>query len=185
MLSLMKAGLPQAFSSRLALFCPNGPDATPFGEGRQWFSDNNWTFRDPPGLKRAAGLLEDYLTRVVSGEHQIPRERIILMGFSQGAMTTLYAVPRLNPPVAGFISLAGRMMDTVKPDPVSLTPTLFLHGYDDDVLPSDTTVEAEARYAEWGMPTELHILEGLGHGANAQALAHVAGFVQRVLNNAG
>lgn len=180
LLSLMKAGLPQAFSQKLALFCPNGPDAAPFGEGRQWFSDNNWTFRDPPGLKRAAGLLGDYLTRTVTGEHKIARERIILMGFSQGAMTTLYAVPRLNPPVAGFISLAGRLVDATKPDPVSLTPTLFLHGQDDDVLPADATIEAEARYASWGLPTEMHILPGLGHGANAQALARIAGFVQEI-----
>src|ERR1700743_3078960 len=99
LLSLMKAGCPEPFRRKLALFAPDGPSVTPFGEGRQWFSDNNWTFRDPPGLKRAAKLVEDYLTQTVTGEHHIARERTILMGFSQGAMTLLYTVPRLNPPV--------------------------------------------------------------------------------------
>jgi phospholipase/carboxylesterase len=180
LVSLMKAGLPEAIATQLALFCPDAPDVTPFGEGRQWFSDNNWTFRDPPGLTRAAKLLDDYLTQTVSGEYKIPRERIILMGFSQGGMTTLHTAPRLNPPVAGHIVLAGRLMDTARPDPLALTPTLLLHGQDDDVLPADATLATETTFRDWGIPTETHIIPGLGHGANAQALAYIATFIQEI-----
>jgi phospholipase/carboxylesterase len=182
LLRLLKPALPQAFAARLALFCPDAPAPTPFGQGLQWFKDNNWTFRDPAGLARATGLLADYLSATVEGEHKIPHNRIILMGFSQGAMVTLHAAPRLNPPVAAHISLAGQLTDTTPPDPLSLTPTLLLHGQDDDTLPADASVKAEQLYQSWGLPTELHLIQGLGHGANPEALAHIAAFITEIFD---
>jgi len=163
----------------LAVFCPHAPSPTPFGQGFQWFRDMGWTFRDQPGLAAATDSLTAML-REVESRHGIPPARTAVLGFSQGAMTLLHALPAL-PPLAGAISCAGAL--TVPPTAraaQTTPPLLFLHGTADDVLPADASVAAEAFFKTLGYPTQLHLLKGLGHGINPQALAHLSVFLQGV-----
>lgn len=161
----------------LALFCPNAPFPDETGQGRQWFANNGWTFRNEPGLKTASQYLESYLSHITA-THGIPRQHIAVLGFSQGAMTLLYALPSLSSPVAGAIALSGGLtvnppIDEAKPT----TPVLFMHGTEDDVWPADHTVKAEAFYKSHGYPTQLQLISRLGHGLDARALAHLTLFL--------
>jgi len=161
----------------MALFCPHAPFPDETGQGRQWFAHNGWSFRDEPGLKTATRYLDDFLTHITA-KHGIPRQHMAVLGFSQGAMTLLYALPALSSPISGAIALSGGLtvdprMDEAKP----LTPILFMHGTADDVWPADHTVRAEAFYKSHGYPTQLELISGLGHGVDARVLAHLTLFL--------
>lgn len=168
----------------LAVFCPHGPSPLPADAGaptsaRQWFSDKGWTFKDPVGLHTATHAIQTYLTSTV-----LPlTPHVAILGFSQGGMTLLHALPSLHPTPSGAIAVCGAL--TVPSNapilaPPPSTPILFVHGQDDDVLPADASVQAQQWFNAKGYPTELHLIPGLGHGLDAQALAHITVFLQRI-----
>lgn len=150
------------------------------GQGRQWFHHSGWKFNDTAGLKLMAQSLEDTLN-VLSKKHGIPRSNFALLGFSQGAMTVLHALPSLSVPPGAVIALSGGLtvkpkMDKAKPT----TPILFVHGLEDDVWPADHTVKGEEFYRQHGYKTQLELLPGLAHGIDARVLAHVTLFLGEI-----
>jgi phospholipase/carboxylesterase len=164
----------------LAVFSPHAPFPDELGQGRQWFHHSGWRFNDAPGLKLMAQSLEDYLN-VISKKHGIPRNHIALLGFSQGAMTVLHALPSLTVPPSAVIALSGGL--TVEPtidETHPTTPILFIHGLEDDVWPADHTVKGEEFYRKHGYPTQLELLPGLAHGIDARALAHTTLFLGEI-----
>lgn len=60
-------------------------------------------------------------------------------------------------------------------------PVLLIHGTEDDVVPADQTVAAATGLQGLGFNAEYHLLPGLAHGINAEALAHIATFIQEIL----
>lgn len=168
----------------LAVFCPDAPTPTPMGHGYQWFRDAGWTFRDERGLAALQTTLQAYI-KEISETYGIKTTDIALLGFSQGAMGILHALPALQPPVAGVIACSGALTVPPTAHPASTaTPILFLHGAEDDVLPADASVTAAAYFEAQGYPTQLEILPGLGHGINAAGLAHISVFLQTLWGSA-
>lgn len=164
----------------LAVYSPDAPTETPFGQGRQWFRDAGWTFRDESGLQTVAGQLDTFIGQVAS-KHNIPTANIVLLGFSQGAMTILHALPSLANKPAGLISCCGTLSVTPSfphNSQTPLPPLLFLHGIDDDVLPADTSVRAADIFKSHGYPTQVELMPNLGHGIDNACLAHIAVFLQ-------
>ncbi len=162
----------------LAVYSPHAPATTPDGYGRQWFRNAGWTFRDENGLQRITPQLDAFIGEVAA-THDIPTTNIAILGFSQGAMTILHALPSLTNTPAAVISCCGAL--TVPPafPPIPKpVPILFLHGQDDDVLPADASVQAQSTYQQHNYPTHLYILPGLGHGIDGPSLAHVSLFLQ-------
>lgn len=170
----------------LAVFCPHGPDPLPADAGaptsaRQWFSDKGWTFRDKPGIDHSRHLLWDYV-QAIHTTHHIPLTHIVIFGFSQGGMQALYSVPRWPHAVGGLIghSTLAMWQEELDATTCQKPPTLLLHGYDDDVIPADQSLNAATGLQTLGFPVEHHILPGLNHGLNAQSLAHIVVFLQRI-----
>lgn len=178
------APLLQQYLPDLAVFAPNGPLESGYGEGYAWFSDNGWTFVDRPGIGTAHELLQDYLEQEVLGAAGISLQNTVVAGFSQGAMTALFSVPRLPMPVAGLVSMAGAMMwqDELVSEPFHTCPVLVLHNRDDDVVQVQAAEEIADQLAELGFDdVDLHIFPRGGHSINEQGLAELLGFLQRVL----
>ncbi|RYG61772.1 MAG: hypothetical protein EON60_02335 [Alphaproteobacteria bacterium] len=166
----------------LAVYSPHAPSPTPDGFGRQWFRDAGWTFRDESGLQRITPQLDDFIAQVAAA-HGIPSTSIALLGFSQGAMTLLHALPSLTNKPAAVISCCGALtVPPVFPPVPRPVPILFVHGQDDDVLPADASVQAQTVYQQHNYPTQLHILPGLGHGIDGPSLAHISLFLQALWN---
>lgn len=177
---------PALSPDNLALFCWHAPQPAPFGEGRQWFRDMGWTFNDPENIVKAAQKIEATLAHI-SQTHNIPRQNIALIGFSQGAMTSLYTLPQLSMAPAAVVALCGGMT-TPPPNPQPTsgthTPILFVHGLNDDVWPADVTVKAEEFFRRHNYPTQLELVEGLGHGIDGTVLAHVTVFLAHTFSQA-
>ena len=162
----------------LGLAAPNGLTPTPMGQGYQWFSDNNWTFRDRPGIEHAKQKLWHYLQEL-SQTHHVPYHRIALLGFSQGGMAALYSAPRFPEKLGALITHSSCAMYQEDLDPATCqkVPTLLLHGEHDDVLPADQSIHAAEGLKKLGFITETHIIPDLAHGMNTESLAHIATFL--------
>lgn len=165
----------------LGLACPHAPAAASMAEGglsqgRQWFSPAGWAFRDEPGLHSLVPQLNAYLQTLLE-THRLKPAHLTLMGFSQGSMALLGALPWLNPQPARCISLSGGLTMPPKPEAIAAQaarpPILFVHGLDDDVWPADHTVAAAQFYRQHGYPTQQELLANLGHGISAEVLAHI------------
>ncbi len=95
-------------------------------------------------------------------------ERIGMMGFSAGAMTTMSVVLEGGedsmPDFAA--SIYGGMPGDSAPE---AAPPLFLvHAEDDEVVPLDRSLAMQSAWLEAGLPVELHVFEAGGHGFGAE-----------------
>jgi phospholipase/carboxylesterase len=94
--------------------------------------------QDEAGIRASAAIAQDYIERQVAAG--IPRNRIVLAGFSQGGAIALHAGLRQREPLAGILALS-----TYLPVHTSIfteltpagraTPILMCHGLSDNVLP--------------------------------------------------
>lgn len=161
---------------KTAFYSPNGMDFTPFGDGYQWFSDNNWTFRDLGGIDDARALLEQYIDGLCK-EHDIGWDKVAIVGFSQGTMTALYAAPRFKEQLACVVGHSGRMFwherlteEDGENGEFNKMPIRLIHGSEDEVVPFQMSEEACADLEELGFEVESHIIPGLGHGIDEEAI---------------
>ncbi len=122
----------------------NAPDPWKNPNGFEGFS---WYERPPIhefSLKRSLNLLEDLLAELQ--DMGWPRKKIILMGFSQGAILALELVFSSEHPFAAAICISGTIIDPDSMDQrihsgAFKTPILVSHGTKDDVLDYETTSE--------------------------------------------
>ncbi|MFT0533235.1 alpha/beta hydrolase [Castellaniella hirudinis] len=138
---------------------------------------------DVDGIRATRRDITALITR--EAERGIPRERIVLAGFSQGCAMALYTGLRLDQPLAGIIALSGylplRNTLAAERHPANAqTPVFMAHGTQDMVVP--------LAYAE----TSRDTLQGLGqplqwqtypmpHGLHPQELDDIRAFLAQVM----
>ncbi|GAX24383.1 lysophospholipase II [Fistulifera solaris] len=111
-----------------------------------WFDLYDWPIEvgaqdDREGKLKAVAIVEEYVEKIVN-EHNIPRDRIVVGGFSQGGAIALLSAYHQNgekTPFAGCASLSAwlTLVDdlTVSQEVAKKTPLFWGHGrYDDKVL---------------------------------------------------
>ena len=137
---------------RLLGVTPRAPLVLPPG-GRHWYAFRALGFPDPdtflPTLESASAWLDGVLV-----ERGIGHDRLVLGGFSQGAvMTYALGLGRGRPHPAALICLSGFIphvegwaLDLAPP----LTPVAIGHGTYDDVIPVDFGRQAKALLEEAG-----------------------------------
>ena len=179
-------GLADMFADGLpgtAFYSPDAPH--PFAEGGfgyQWYSPRTNEDRIS-GLLSVAPTVNAYVDELIA-EHGIEPTRVILLGFSQGAMVSLHTVPRREVGLAGVVAFSGAMAtaDTLKAEIANKTPMLLVHGAEDPVLPARGTETAAALLTELGVPTELYVLDGLGHSIDRRGIEAASAFMKRALD---
>jgi len=92
----------------------------------------------PPGMAMARSAVNDMLA-ALEREHDSPPERVVLGGFSQGAMLATDVVLRAERPPAGLVILSGAPISieewTALAPKRAGTPVLQSHGRADPILP--------------------------------------------------
>lgn len=151
------------------------------GFGRQWWSVAD---RSPQvmehGVRTAApylhGFIDAELTRL-----ELPPEAYALMGFSQGAMMSLFA--GLRRPIAprAILAFSGALVapEALTAELGAPAPVLLVHGEADDVVPAARTRDAEASLRAAGIAVEAHFIPGLGHGIDDTGISLGALALQR------
>ncbi len=177
--------LADIFAERLPTTAFHSPDAPfPFTEGGfgyQWFARDPTETRDER-VREVEGMVNDYIAELL-GEYALGPSRCVLLGFSQGCMVSIHLAPRRKEQLAGVVAISGAMItgDTLAEEAASKPPFVFIHGADDQVLPSSDTDQAAERFEELGFPVTKHILPGLGHGIDQRGFDIATGFIKQVL----
>ncbi|MFQ5580875.1 MAG: alpha/beta hydrolase [Nitrospiria bacterium] len=163
------------------------PDAPfPFLEdfdGRMWFAS-------PPeqhgGIIKSRILLSELLDHLIV-ENQIPSRKIVLMGFSQGAVMSLDVGIRFHLPLAGLIAMSGFLHspETVPEEksPASAEmPILLVHGMADPVVKVDGSRQALSTLRKEGYTVNLQEYP-MGHQVIPEEIVlirkHLSQFLER------
>ncbi|PIE06667.1 MAG: phospholipase [Rhodobacterales bacterium] len=150
--------------------------------GFQWFPipwiDGSSEELAADGVRQAVGDVDAFITRVLAEEGIAP-DRLVVFGFSQGAMLALQALVKRDAPVAGIVACSGRVLEPerfagavrVKP------PVLLMHGDQDEVVPPAHFDEAGQLLEAAGFEVYGHIMEGTGHGIAPDGLSVALAFM--------
>jgi phospholipase/carboxylesterase len=165
-----------------ALFASvNAPDEHYSGFGRQWWAVGD---RRPQvmleGARRAANLLNAFVDTELD-RLGLERDACALMGFSQGAMTVLFA--GLRRPIAPrtILAFSGALIapELLAGELQNKAPVLIVHGEADGQVPVHRSREAEAALLAAGVPVEALYVANLGHGIDDSGIAMGARALQR------
>jgi phospholipase/carboxylesterase len=137
--------------------------------GRAWYALET---EAREGLAESRQLLLDWL-RSLPEQTQIPLNRTVLFGFSQGGAMVLDVGFEL--PFAGLCSFSGYLHALPTIEGIS-TPTLIVHGELDPVVPVRAAREAKEALTKKGIPIEYQEL-AMAHEINYPALAALRKFI--------
>lgn len=129
--------------------------------GRQWFSlrdidEANRAERVVAGAAALARLLDAELAHWKLGY-----DALALVGFSQGAIMSLYHVATRAEGAAAVVSYAGRLVVPVVAR--SRTPLTLVHGIDDGVIPVQELERAAGAFSDAGYAVAAYALPDVGH----------------------
>ena len=174
-----RAAIPDAL-----VVAPNAPerfDMAPFGY--QWFS-----IRDLEAVPRADGVqrsapalnafIDDELASAGLGD-----DKLILCGFSQGAMMALHVGLRRKGPIAALISHSGMLIapERLAAEIRTRPPVLLTHGAADDVVPPASLPAAKAALEAADVPVRSMMVPGLGHGIDEATVQTALHFLREIV----
>ncbi|MFD2204406.1 alpha/beta hydrolase [Kiloniella antarctica] len=180
-------GLAPYFAKALpnaAIVSPNAHqpcDMAPMG--RQWFSLQS---RDQDlildGVRKATPIIDDYIAKEMA-HYNLSADRVLVMGFSQGAMMTYHLGFRQKNPFAGMMCYSGMLVasDLLNDELTSKSPVLAIHGDADEVVPSEALPAAVKVMTEHEIPVYQQMISQLGHGIDENGIKMGVGFALETL----
>ena len=169
-----------------AFISPNAPyrcDGSPYGY--QWY--DVW-MKDREerlaAIRSTAAIFDNFIDQQLA-RHELAEEDLVLVGFSQGTMMSLFTAPRRENPVAGLVGYSGRMEapDLLKDEIRSKPQVVMVHGDSDELLPLSEMETAAAAVRENGVAVDTHIRPGLGHGIDEEGIRIGREFVETVFGS--
>jgi phospholipase/carboxylesterase len=152
---------------------PDAPfpcDMAPFG--RQWFTFQS---REPAailaGVRAAVPILDKFLDDALA-ERGLVDSQLAIVGFSQGAMMTLFTGLRRTKPAAALIGYSGALVgaELLRSEIRVRPPVLLVHGDADPVVPHERLALAVAGLEAAKVAFKQVTRPGLGHGIDEEGL---------------
>jgi phospholipase/carboxylesterase len=154
---------------------PNAPKPFEMGGGMSfgftWF--DGWP-AEPESFREARQLILEFLDQALE-QYPTPPGKVILCGFSQGAMMALDIGFHTEKPIAGIVSMSGALNEEELP-PFKNIPVLIVHGTVDDRIPVNTARRARAVLEEHGVDTTYEEFP-MGHHVTDESLHAVRDFM--------
>jgi phospholipase/carboxylesterase len=171
----------------VAFAAPDAPErCVGGGFGYQWFPipwlDGSPVELAEAGLDAASKDLNGFLDARLA-EAGLGADRLVLVGFSQGAMMSLQVALRRAEPVAGVVAISGRLLrpDRLAAEIMVRPPVLLIHGDQDPVVPFQDMEKAGQALVGAGVPTYGHVMKGTGHGIAPDGLGAALQFIKERL----
>ena len=135
-----------------------------------------------PFLSAALDMVSKLVERV---EPTIPAQRIVLLGFSQGACLTLEWAARNPRRYGAIVGLSGGLIgpdDTPRDHPGSFDQTpAFLGCSDvDPYIAKERVLDAAEVFERMGAAVTVRLYPGMGHMVGAEEIAIVRGLVESI-----
>jgi phospholipase/carboxylesterase len=151
---------------------------------REWFGiDDPSPAAYEVGVRTAAGLLNDFIDAELR-RLALPPDAYALAGYSQGAMTVLFA--GLRRPVAprAIVAIAGSLIapDSLAREMRNTAPVLLLHGAEDRIVPPTRSQAAATLLGDVGIAVETFYRPGLPHEIDDVEIREGGTFLRRAFN---
>lgn len=178
-------GLAPLFAETLPdahFIAPNAPepcDMAPYGY--QWFSLREWTAESKlRGTQAATPALNAFLDAQLA-RFQLHDSQLMLVGFSQGTMMSLYASLRRPAAIAGIVGYSGALIGgaSLGSELTAKPPVCLIHGTADPIVPFAAMEEAERQLAAHGIDVEAHARPGLPHSIDEAGIVLSSAFMLR------
>ena len=173
-------------------YFPNGHLTVPIGphhEGRAWFpiplaeleagATIDLTERIPPGMKKSRENAMQFLAKL-----NVDPSKLVIGGFSQGAMLSTDLVLHMDKKPAGLALLSGTLVNATEWDKLAANgsmPFFQAHGVRDQVLAYAHAQKLEQLLKKHGWQGQLQRFEG-GHEIPPEVLIQLGSFLRKVLN---
>lgn len=175
-----------------AFVAPNGvAPCEAFAGGYQWFSIRAAEAITTRALDRKELIAPptEALHAYIDAQLQkwgVDETHMVVVGFSQGAMMAMYAMPRRSKPCAGVIAYSGLLSDPagLKAESISKMPVLAIHGALDDVVIPSCLDEVETGFADAGFDVETVLRPSLAHSIDQFGLIRGLQFMQEQFEKA-
>src|SRR5262245_14122940 len=161
----------------------------PAAAGRTWYplSFLAETSKNEPGLSSGLQMLEHLIEDVVS--HGIAKQRIVLLGFSQGACLTAEFAARHADRYGGLLIFSGGL---IGPPGTSWdyagsfdgTPVFLGCSDIDPHIPKERVEESAAVFSRMGADVTARLYSGMGHFINDDEILFASEVMDRVANRA-
>lgn len=158
----------------------------PAAAGRTWYplSFMAETEKNEPGLSSALKMLEDLIAEVERAG--VPRSRIVMLGFSQGACLTSEFAVRHASRFGGLIILTGGAIGPQGttwnfPGDFANTPILITTGDPDSHVPVTRVNETAELFARMGASVNKRIFPGRGHYVGEREVLEARALIDQVV----
>ncbi len=151
--------------------------------GYQWFSMQDWTPDSiGQGVERVAPVLDSFMTEQLE-KYGLSSENLVLGGFSQGAMMSLYAGLRWPQTIAGILAYSGVLIDEdfIREGKAQKPPVHLYHGTADQIVPFSAYHHAKETLESAGVEVSGGFSEGLAHGIDGPGIESGAAFLRDIL----
>lgn len=179
----------QAELPNLGLFTPHAPypcSANPMG--RQWFALTERFFEKPASvlaeIETVSVLIEEMIEALMA-ELSLGRDQIMLGGFSQGGMMTLYLASQFasdeDKKVAGYASIAGALIapDRLVPAGDKAAPLWLAHGQMDQVVPFAALEQAQKELADCHYDVSVCVRPMMAHSIDMPTVESLIAFIKK------
>jgi len=186
--------LVQQLNPHVKFICPNAPTrkvtinyGMPMPAWYDIASLDGTGTEDLKGLEESRATVNELIAREVA--QGIPTERIIVGGFSQGAVVSIFSTYQHTSKLAGCISLSGYLamadkfaerINSVNKD----TPIIMFHGESDQVVNFGFGKRSYEFLQKFGLNVKFTPIPNMPHTATQQELEEVAKWVrERIPDN--
>jgi phospholipase/carboxylesterase len=143
------------------------------GYGRQWWSVAD---RSPAMMEAGVRSAATYLHGFVDAELTwlgLPADVYAIMGFSQGAMISLFTGLRHATAPRAILAFSGALIapETLAAELANRAPVLLVHGEADEAVPVSRSHDAETALLAAGVPVDAHYIPRLGHGIDETGIS--------------
>lgn len=142
--------------------------------------DRDLKNEEPPQLPQCAILINDLIDHACH-RYQLDRSKIVIGGFSQGAMLTTHVALTSEDPVGGLIIWSGALINQTQwqhalqsPPPTQVVQS---HGKNDPVLPYNNAMELSTMLSSNGLESSFYPFNG-PHTISPVAIEEAAAMIQ-------
>ena len=156
----------KAYLPETIFICPDAPEvcaASP--SGYQWFDLMDRTPDQVLSKSLVAEIKLNKLIDEVKLNNDIPANKIIIGGFSQGCMITLQTGIKRKDKINSIIGYSGKIIDTahLSKNLISRPNIMLMHGDKDQVVTIDGLLEAKNFFSKNDYPIETKIFKNCEH----------------------
>ena len=141
-------------------------------------------FRILKEIKTSQKILNNFINKQLK-RFNLNSNKLVLCGFSQGAMLSLYAGLRRKSAHLAIISFSGMLTDTVETlkQEIQSRPKVFLcHGTADTMVPYINLERTEKILREFDIDYESHSIQDMGHMIDDECIEYARNFIKKIIS---